>query len=108
MTYNHFVNHCRRHSPQLALEQPLYEDDSSALAPSVQPRASQLAQADELWSTLLELCPPAHREVLELKRDGVPIQEIASLTGLHEGSVRRILYDLARRLAARGRRSSPP
>ncbi len=108
VTYNHFVNHCRRHSPQLALEQPLYEDDSSALAPSVQPRASQLAQADELWSTLLELCPPAHREVLELKRDGVPIQEIASLTGLHEGSVRRILYDLARRLAARGRRSSPP
>ncbi len=61
--------------------------------------------ADELWTTLLEMCPPAHREVLELKRQGMPLAEIAGRTGLHEGSVRRLLYDLAKRLAARGQRS---
>jgi RNA polymerase sigma-70 factor (ECF subfamily) len=105
VTYNHFVNHCRRHSSDLEHEQPLYEDDSPALAPSDEPRPSQVAQADELWSTLLELCPPAHREILELKRQGLAPAEIASRTGLHEGSVRRVLFDLARRLAARSQRS---
>ena len=46
------------------------------------------------------LCPPAHHNLLELKRQGFPLAEIAARTGLHESSVRRILYDLARRLAA--------
>jgi DNA-binding IclR family transcriptional regulator len=34
-----------------------------------------------------------------LKRQGLLLTEIAARTGLHEGSIRRILYDLARRLA---------
>jgi RNA polymerase sigma-70 factor (ECF subfamily) len=105
VTYNHFVNHCRRHDRQIALEQPLHEDESPALPASGEPRASQVAEADELWSTLLELCPPAHQQILELKREGVPLAEIADRTGLHEGSVRRIIYDLAKRLAERRQRS---
>jgi RNA polymerase sigma-70 factor (ECF subfamily) len=108
VTYNHFINHCRRHGPQAALEQQLYEDESRAFPASVDPRPSQVAQADELWSTLVELCPPAHLRVLELKRQGVPLAEIAEKTGLHEGSVRRVLYDLAKRLAARSQRSFAP
>jgi hypothetical protein len=36
---------------------------------------------------------------LILKRQGRTNLEIASLTGLHEGSIRRILCNLARRLA---------
>jgi DNA-directed RNA polymerase specialized sigma24 family protein len=48
---------------------------------------------------MLEECPPAHREILILKRQGLLLSEIAARTGLHEGSIRRILYDLARRLA---------
>ena len=55
------------------------------LAPSDQPRPSQVVQADELWSDLLEMCPPSHREVLELKRQGLPLAEIASRTGLTRG-----------------------
>jgi RNA polymerase sigma-70 factor (ECF subfamily) len=106
VTYNHFVNHCRRHSSQLEHEQALDDDASSSLPSAAMPRPSQIAQADELWSTLLEMCPPSHREVLELKRQGVPLAEIAGRTGLHEGSVRRILYDLAKRLADRRRGSS--
>jgi RNA polymerase sigma-70 factor (ECF subfamily) len=106
VAYNHFVNHCRRHSPDLAHEQPLHDDESAAPACSASPRPSQVVAADELWTSLLQMCPPSRREVLELKRQGLPLAEIASRTGLHEGSVRRLLYDLAKRLAARSQSSS--
>ena len=55
----------------------------------------------------MDLCPPAHREMLELKRQGIPLAEIAERTGLHESSVRRILYELAKRLAATRRGDRP-
>ncbi len=100
VTYNHLVNYCRRHSLMMQHEQPLAGDEQPGLAPSAQPRPSELAQADELWELLVGLCPPAHRNLLQLKRQGFPLAEIATRTGLHESSVRRILYDLARRLAA--------
>ena len=61
----------------------------------------ELAQANELWQQMLDLCPPEHREVLRLKRAGALSPEIAARTGLHEGSVRRILCNLSRRLARR-------
>jgi RNA polymerase sigma-70 factor (ECF subfamily) len=108
VTYNHFVNQCRRHGPALDHELPLQGDRSSEQFSSGQPRPSEVAQTDELWDTMIRLCPPAHREILELKRQGLPLVEIAERTGLHEGSVRRILYELARRLAAEKKRSSPP
>ena len=54
----------------------------------------------------MSLCPPAHREILEWKGQGVPLGEIAARTGLHESSVRRILYELAQRLAAVRARSA--
>jgi RNA polymerase sigma factor (sigma-70 family) len=60
---------------------------------------SETAQAHDLWAKMLELTPPAHRDVLVLKREGLPLQEIAARTGLHEGSVRRILRRLSRELA---------
>ena len=47
---------------------------------------------------MLDLCPPEHHEVLVLRREGLPLVEIAARTGLHEGSVRRILRRLAREL----------
>ncbi len=104
MTYNHFANLCRENCAALAHEQVLDEEEWPGEAASGQPRPSQVAQAGELWDTLMDLCPPSHREVLELKGQGVPLAEIAERTGLHESSVRRILYDLAKKLAAtRGR-----
>jgi RNA polymerase sigma-70 factor (ECF subfamily) len=105
VTYNHFVNHCRRNSAALEREEPLQGDESAALRATGQPRPSQVVQADELWERLMDLCPPAHRELLELKRQGIPLAEIAERTGLHESSVRRILYELAKRLAAERARS---
>jgi RNA polymerase sigma-70 factor (ECF subfamily) len=105
VTYRHFVNHCRRHGSQLKHERPLNDDQSSASPPCDAPRPSQIAQADELWNTLLEMCPAAHRNVLELKHQGLTPAEIAAQTGLHEGSIRRILFDLAKRIAQKTQRS---
>jgi RNA polymerase sigma-70 factor (ECF subfamily) len=99
VTYNHFINSCRRHGRALEFEQPFTGDGQPGLPASGDPRPSELVQADELWEQLMALCPPAHRELLRLKRQGFALAEIAARTGLHESSVRRILYDLARKLA---------
>jgi RNA polymerase sigma-70 factor (ECF subfamily) len=48
---------------------------------------------------MVEVCPAEHYQLLTLKRQGASIAEIAERTNLHEGSVRRILYDVARRVA---------
>jgi RNA polymerase sigma-70 factor (ECF subfamily) len=45
--------------------------------------------------------------VLVLRREGLPLAEIAARTGLHEGSVRRILRRLARELALRAEPLTP-
>jgi hypothetical protein len=65
-----------------------------------------VVQAEDLWEQMLALCPPAHHELLRLKQRGLPVAEIAARSGLHESSVRRILYDLERRFAE-GRKNRP-
>lgn len=60
---------------------------------------SQVVQADDAWAAILRACPPEHHAVVRLKREGLLLTEIAERTGLHEGSVRRILRRLARELA---------
>jgi RNA polymerase sigma-70 factor (ECF subfamily) len=47
---------------------------------------------------MLALCPPEHHQLLRLRQQGLTLDEIARQTGLHEGSVRRILRQLARQL----------
>lgn len=63
------------------------------------PRPSEEAQATDLWGQILAACPPEHRPVLALRRQGLSNEEIAVRTGLHDGSVRRILRQVSRRLA---------
>jgi RNA polymerase sigma-70 factor (ECF subfamily) len=82
---------------QARKEQPLAQLPGELPAP--QPRPSEYAQADALWQKLLASCPPEHGDVLRLRRAGCTLQEIADRTGLHEGSVRRILRQLARQVA---------
>jgi RNA polymerase sigma factor (sigma-70 family) len=101
VTYNHFFLCYRRNRPALRLERPMPGGDWPGLPACNQPRPSQVVQADELWDEILGGSPPAHREIFRLRREGQPLLEIARRTGLHEGSVRRIIYDLARRLATR-------
>jgi RNA polymerase sigma factor (sigma-70 family) len=95
-TRNRFLDHLRRHLGELAQE-PVHD----GLPAPPQPDPSDVLVADELWERLLAMCPPAHTEVLRLRKQGTPLAEIAARTGLHEGSVRRILGELAGRLAAR-------
>jgi RNA polymerase sigma-70 factor (ECF subfamily) len=97
-TRHRFLNRARRHRKAVACE---VSGSDSRLAdghPSPQPRPSQVLQADELWDRILQECRPAHREIVHLKREGYTVAEIASRTGLHEDSIRRILRDLACRV----------
>jgi RNA polymerase sigma-70 factor (ECF subfamily) len=86
----------RQHRRAAEGERPLVPE---ALPPGGGPRPSELAQADDLWDKMLALSPPAHHELLRLRAQGLPLEEIAARTGLHEGSVRRALRQLARRMA---------
>lgn len=95
---NRLTDGVRRHRRALEREQLLADGESQA-AQAPGPRPSEIIQADELWNRMLALCSPEHREVLALRRQGLRRTEIAARTGLHEGSVRRILRELARRLA---------
>jgi RNA polymerase sigma-70 factor (ECF subfamily) len=96
---NRLIDRRRHYRRALEREVPLVDVDPRQLSARAEPRPSEVAQGQELWEQMLESCPPAHRELLRLKRQGLPVAEIAARTGLHEGSVRRILYDLARRMA---------
>jgi RNA polymerase sigma-70 factor (ECF subfamily) len=70
----------------------------SSLARPMDPSPSEYAQANDLWGRMLALCPPTHRLIVELKRDGLTLQEIAERAQMHPSSVRRVLYELARKL----------
>jgi RNA polymerase sigma factor (sigma-70 family) len=70
--------------------------------PGAEPRPSERAQAEAVWEKLLALSPPRHHDILRLRRSGLTLREVAERTGLHEGSVRRFLRQLARQAAFRG------
>jgi RNA polymerase sigma factor (sigma-70 family) len=99
LTRHRFIDLLRRHRKAVARERPMDEIDPGAAPASRLPTPSEVAQADELWERMLALCPPAHRDVLSLRRQGIAVTEIAARTGLHEGSVHRILHGLACRIA---------
>jgi RNA polymerase sigma-70 factor (ECF subfamily) len=80
-------------------DDPAAADGGGGLPQDRYATPSESVQADDVWTKLLRLCPPDHHAVLRLKRQGLPLQDIAARTGLHEGSVRRILRRLARDLA---------
>jgi len=91
----------RQFQTALDRERPLPSVGGEGTASCGGPRPSQVAQAHDLWEQMLALCPAEHHEILRLKRQGLALTEIAQRTGLHEGSVRRILRKLARQLAFR-------
>lgn len=98
VTHNRFLDRVRKHGKTADREQSLGNTDSAMAAPDDAIRPSQIVEGEELWQIMLRLCPPAHHELLRLKRQGCSLAEIAHRTGLHESSVRRILYDLAHKL----------
>jgi RNA polymerase sigma-70 factor (ECF subfamily) len=96
MTRNRFVDRLRQHRRALEHEWTMSPHDVELLAATGSARVSENFYADELWHQMLDVCPPAHYQVLYLKRQGASLDEIATKTGLHKGSVRRILYQISR------------
>ena len=102
------IDRLRQHRRALVAEENLGPADIAEVASSDDPRPSEVVQADELWKQIRSACPPAHRTLLELKRQGLSIPEIAARVGLNEGSARRILFNLGMRFTARATRTSRP
>ncbi len=107
-THNRLIDRRRQHHRALERERPLEDSGIEGYLGASQARPSEEAQGHELWEQMLEHCPPAHRQLLIMRREGLSLKEMAARSGLHEGSVRRIFYDLARRLAATRDEASPP
>jgi RNA polymerase sigma-70 factor (ECF subfamily) len=99
VTRNRFLDHLRMHDRMLVQEETLTSIDLENVPAHLQSTPSKHLQADDLWQRMLELCPAEHRPVLRLKRSGASMTEIVAATGLHPGSVRRILRQLASQLA---------
>jgi RNA polymerase sigma factor (sigma-70 family) len=99
MTRNRFIDRLRQHRGALRQEVAMAPAAIETMPASRSARVSEAFYADELWRQMLDVCPSAHYELLNLKRQGASIAEIAERTHLHEGSVRRILYDIARRVS---------
>ena len=106
LAWRRLADRYQEHRHGIGREHSLDETAPRDQPVSMLPRPSQVAQGRELWDRVLGACPPEHREIVRLRRAGLRLTEIADRTGLHEGSVRRILYELARRLSI-SRRTSP-
>jgi RNA polymerase sigma-70 factor (ECF subfamily) len=103
VTCNRFNDRFRRNRLAVEKERPFGGAEGESSAVSRQPAPSEIVQAEDLWEQMLALCPPAHQNLLRLKRAGVPLAEIAARTGLHPGSIRRILRELAKKIAFKQR-----
>ena len=93
------VNRVRQSGRGGNAEVPLSEAGWESLFDATHDLPTEAAQANDLWAKMLSMTPEHHHPVLILKREGLPLQDIAARTGLHEGSVRRILRRLASELA---------
>lgn len=100
------IDRFRQHHRAIERERPCNIAELDAFSEPQPSRPSAEVHADELWQQMLDACPPAHRPLLGLKRQGLSLDEIAQRTGLHKSSVRRILYEVAQRLAQRQARHS--
>jgi DNA-directed RNA polymerase specialized sigma24 family protein len=99
IAWRRLADRYQKHARAIEREHSLDDTPPHLLRDAAQSRPSQEAQGREFWERILSACPPAHHEVVRLRMNGFRMGEIAGRTGLHEGSVRRILYDLARRLS---------
>jgi RNA polymerase sigma-70 factor (ECF subfamily) len=108
LTHDRAIDRCRHLGRAADHESPLGEGAQVEVSlPSTDPGPVERVQAEELWEQMLSCCPAEHRGLLLLRRQGLDVQEIARRSGLHESSVRRILADVARRLAAKSKIFQP-
>ncbi|MFO0965947.1 MAG: sigma-70 family RNA polymerase sigma factor [Gemmataceae bacterium] len=90
---------CRKHQDALERERGLEQVPTSEAPGCPLPPALEELEADELFERMLQVCAPEHQELLRLKRQFLSMEELTARTGFHPGSIRRILRNLARKLA---------
>jgi RNA polymerase sigma factor (sigma-70 family) len=95
---NRTIDYIRQQNIEIRIIGSLEGAETDRAFHSPDPSPSEIAQAGELWQRIVDLCPPEHRPILELRRDGHTLGEIAAHTGLHPDSIRRILRILARQV----------
>ncbi len=95
VTHNRFIDRYRQHDRRARREEPLAAPQADALPARHTATPSAECAAADLWQRLLKLCPLEQRPILHMRRDGVPIDEIAARTGRHPATVRRMLRQLA-------------
>ncbi|APZ95681.1 RNA polymerase sigma factor [Fuerstiella marisgermanici] len=69
-----------------------------ALPDRNQERASQILIAAEQWERMTADEPERYRRILELRRDGATVDEIALATDVNERTVRRVIQRIAEKL----------
>lgn len=104
---NRFIDRYRQMDKVAKQEKRETHGEIEQIAAAGQATPSQVMQAGDLWERLLKLCPAEYQAVLLLKRQGATSEEIAAETGLHPGSIRRILRNLASRIAVESSLPSP-
>jgi RNA polymerase sigma-70 factor (ECF subfamily) len=100
-TLHRLVDRTRREQRSLRREQQFDPVGLRSLPETGKCVVSAGMEAEELWQEMVDLCPPQHRDLLALRRQGLALADIAARTGLHQSSVRRVLYELAARVARR-------
>jgi RNA polymerase sigma factor (sigma-70 family) len=77
----------------MAIEEVRQDDDASLPEPATPAAASvsKVIIADELWDRLLSKVGEKGRQILELRRLGLSVMEVAERLGIHERTVRRLL-----------------
>ena len=90
-TRNRLVDYVRRLEKTVANQTDVSDEQT---IPGKSARPSAEARANEKWQKILGHCSPEHKQIVELRKDGHSINEIAEKTGYHPSSVRRILYEL--------------
>src|SRR4051794_36248448 len=75
-TRNRLIDRIRQHQRAADGEEPL-GGDRPYDPPSPHPRPSEVAVAGDLWERIQDRCPPEHRPILGLRRQGYSLAEIA-------------------------------
>ena len=87
---------CLQKKRNVNRERPL--DSAAVSVATSEPTASQVAMAREKWFGLLEGQPAHYQEVIRLRYLGYSSRDIAVRVGLDEGTVRRILRNIFRKV----------
>jgi RNA polymerase sigma-70 factor (ECF subfamily) len=99
LTRNRFIDRWRQTRASRAREEAVGSAELQRRLGPGQESPAEEAAARELWERLLVLCPAEHHGLLLLKRQGLSNAEAAARLGMHPGSVRRVLRELALRMA---------